>query len=55
MGQFKGVGPRINYPKAVPLWCTTHQLNRVIVQSSKDPSIRNMIGTVDSVSEISYF
>ena len=57
MGQFKGVGPRINrlYPKAVPLWCTTHQLNRVIVQSSKDPPIRNMIGTVDSVSEISYF
>ena len=48
----KGVGSRIarQYPKAVLLWCTTHQLNRVIVQSCTEPPVRNMIGTVDSIS-----
>ena len=56
MGVFKGVGSRIHrlYPKAIPLWCTSHQLNRVIVQSSRDPPIRNMIGTVDSVRILNY-
>ena len=38
------------YPKAVPLWYTTHQLNRLIVQSCTEPPVRNVIGTVDSVS-----
>ena len=48
----KGAGSRIarQYPKAVPLWCKTHQLNRVIVQSCTEPPVRNMIGTVDSIS-----
>ena len=52
MGAFKEVGPRIQrqYPRAIPLWCTTHQLNRAIVQSSTELAIRNMIGTVDTVS-----
>ena len=47
----KGAGPRINrqFPKTVPLWCATHQLNRVIVQSCTAPAIRTMIGTVGSV------
>ena len=47
-----GSGINIQLPKAVPLWCATHQLNRVIVQSCTEPAIRNMIGTVDSVSTI---
>ena len=48
----KSVGSRIarQYPKAVSLLCTTHQLNRVIIQSCTEPSIRDMIGTIDSVS-----
>ena len=52
LGAVKGAGSRITrqYPKAVPLWCTTHQLNRVIVQSCTEPHVRNMIGTVDNVS-----
>ena len=52
MEVFKGAGPRIQrqYPRAIPLWCITHQLNRVIVQSSTELAIRNMIGTVDTVS-----
>ena len=52
LGAVKGAGSRIarQYPKAVPLWCTTHQLNRVIVQSCTEPPVRNMIGTVDNVS-----
>ena len=47
-------GPRINrqFPKAVSLWCATHQLNRVIGQSCTEPVIRNMIKTVDSVSTV---
>ena len=46
----KGAGNRIarQYPKAVPLWCTTH--HRVIVESCTEPLIRNIIGAVDSVS-----
>ena len=41
MGKSKGAGPQINreYPKAVPLWCASHQLNRVIVQSCAEPTI----------------
>ena len=56
MGKTKGAGPRINkeYPKAIPLWCASHQLNRVIVQSCTEQAIRNMIGTVDSVSITMY-
>ena len=52
LGAVKDARSRIarQYPKAVPLWCKTHQLNRVIVQSCTEPSIRNMIGTVDNVS-----
>ena len=52
MGPFKGAGPRIQrqYPRAIPLWCTTHQLNRVIAQSFTELAIRNMIGTMDTVS-----
>ena len=54
MGKSKGTGPWINaeYPKAVPLWCASHQLNRVIVQSCAEPAIQNMIGTIDSVNII---
>ena len=52
MGAFKGAGPRIQrwYPRAILQSCTTHQLNRAIVQSSTELAIRNMIGTVDTVS-----
>ena len=52
LGAVKGAGSRIarQYPKAVPLWCTTHQLNRVIVQSCTEHHVRNIIGTVDSDS-----
>ena len=52
LGAVKGAGSRIatQYPKAVPLWCTTHQLNRVIVQSCTETPVRNMIWTVDNVS-----
>ena len=57
MGIAKGAGSRINrqYPKAIPLWCATHQLNRVIVQSCTEPSIRNMTGTIDSVSKVIFW
>ena len=50
LGAVKGAGSRIakQYPKAVPLWCTTHQLNRVIVQSCTEAPVRNMTGTVDN-------
>ena len=53
MGAAKGAGPRISeqFPKAVPLWCATHQLNTVIVQSCSELPIRDMIGTIDSVSK----
>lgn len=56
MGATKGAGPRINrdYPKAVPLWCASHQLNRVIVQSCTECPIKNMIGMIDSVNMILY-
>ena len=52
MGAVKGAGPRIQrqYPRAIPLRCTTHQFNRAIVQSSMELAIRNMIATVDTVS-----
>ena len=51
MGAFEGPGPRIQrqYPRAIPLWCTTHQLNRAIVQSSIELALRKIIGTVDNV------
>ena len=54
MEAMKGADPRINrqFPKAVPLWCATHQLTRAIVQSCTEPAIRNMIGIVDSVSTV---
>ena len=57
MGAAKGAGPRIKeqFPMAVPLWCATHQLNRVIVQSCSEPPIRNMIGTIHSVSKMIMF
>ena len=52
LGAVKGAGSRIarQYPKAVPLWCTTHQLNRVIVQSCTEHPVRNMVGTLNNVS-----
>ena len=51
LGACEGAGLRIQrqFTKAIPLWCTTHQLNRAIVQSSKEQPIKNMIGTVDNV------
>ena len=54
MGATKGAGLRINrqFPKAVLIWCATHKLNRIIVQSCTEPTQRNMIGTVDSVSTV---
>ena len=57
MGAAKGAGPRINeqFPKAVPLWCATHQLNRVIVQSCSELPIRDMIRTIDSVNKMIMF
>ena len=44
-GATKGARPRINrqFPKAEPLWCAVHQLNRVTVQTCTEPAIRNMI------------
>ena len=56
MGSTKGAGPRINkdFPKAVPLWCASHQLNRVIVQSCTEHAIQNMIGMIDSVNIVFY-
>ena len=52
MGSTKGAGPQINkdFPKAVPLWCASHQLNRVIVQSCTECAMQNMIGMIDSVN-----
>ena len=56
MGSTKGAGPQINkdFPKAVPLWCASHQLNRVIVQSCTEHAIQNMIGMIDSVNIVFY-
>ncbi|XP_069104128.1 52 kDa repressor of the inhibitor of the protein kinase-like [Argopecten irradians] len=50
-GKTKGVGPRIQqqYPKALPFWCTAHQLNRCIVQACTIPAVRNMMSTADQV------
>lgn len=50
-GKIKGVGARIQreYPKALPFWCTAHQLNRCIVQACIIPAIRNMMSTADQV------
>lgn len=50
-GSVKGVGPRIErqFPKALHLWCASHQLNLVIVDSCILPLIRNMMGTTDQV------
>ena len=50
-GKVKGVGPRIQkqLPKALPFWCTAHQLNRCIVQACNIPSVRNMMCTSDQV------
>ena len=50
-GKTKGVGARIQneYPKALPFWCTAHQLNRCIVQASNIPAVRNMMGAADQV------
>ena len=47
----KGVGPRIQkqLPKALPFWCTAHQLNKCIVQACNIPSVRNMMCTADQV------
>ena len=51
-GSVKGVGPWIErqFPKALYLWCASHQLNLVIVDSCILPLIRNMMGTTDQVS-----
>ncbi|KAH3749805.1 hypothetical protein DPMN_184318 [Dreissena polymorpha] len=48
----KGVGPRIQaqYPRALPFWCTAHQLNRCEVHASDSTLVRNRMGTVDRVS-----
>ena len=50
-GGVRGVGPRIEQmcPKALHLWCASHQLNLVIVSSCTLPLIRNMMGTTDQV------
>ena len=36
-------------PKALHLWCASHQLNLVIVSSCTLPLIRKMMGTTDQV------
>ena len=50
-GKVKGVGSRIQkqLPKALPFWCTAHQLNRCIVQACNIPSVGNMMCTADQV------
>ncbi|XP_052282497.1 52 kDa repressor of the inhibitor of the protein kinase-like [Dreissena polymorpha] len=51
-GKTKGVGPRIQhqYPRALPFWCTAHQLNRCVVHASNSTLVRNMMGTVDRIA-----
>ena len=48
---FAGVGPRIEkkWPMALPFWCCSHQLNRVIVNASALQIVRNSIGTADKI------
>ena len=41
------------FPKALHLWCASHQLNLVIVDSCILPLIRNMMGTTDQVGGLS--
>ena len=50
-GAAKGVAARIQmqYPKALPFWCTAHQLNRCVVQSCDIPEVRNMMTDTDEV------
>ncbi|XP_060569650.1 zinc finger MYM-type protein 1-like [Ruditapes philippinarum] len=50
-GKVKGVGPRIQrqYPRALPFWCTAHQLNRCVVHACDNKLVRNMMGTVHKV------
>ena len=44
-GKDKGVGPRIQreYPKAVPVWCSSHTLNLVVVSGLKLLPVDNMM------------
>ncbi|XP_072022398.1 52 kDa repressor of the inhibitor of the protein kinase-like [Amphiura filiformis] len=55
-GENKGCGKRLQrkYPKSIYLWCTSHQLNRVIVQSSKNILIQNMMTMADKVAKFFY-
>ncbi|XP_071817519.1 52 kDa repressor of the inhibitor of the protein kinase-like [Apostichopus japonicus] len=55
-GQYGGCGPRIKrkYPKCAYLWCTSHQLNRVIVSSTKVLLIQNMMTTADKIAKYFY-
>uniref|UniRef100_H3ATM6 DUF4371 domain-containing protein n=1 Tax=Latimeria chalumnae TaxID=7897 RepID=H3ATM6_LATCH len=50
-GMVKGVAARIQekYPKALPLWCTSHQLNRCVVQAYEITTVRNMMDAADEV------
>ena len=50
-GKDKGVGPRIQreYPKAVPVWCSSHKLNLVVVSGLKLLPVDNMMCTMDSI------
>ena len=37
------------WPKALPFWCCSHQLNRVIVNACSLQIVQNSIGTADKI------
>ena len=46
-GKTKGVSQQ--FPKALPMWCAAHRLNRCIVQACTIPEVRNITSTADQV------
>ena len=56
-GETKGCASRLQrkYPKCIYLWCTSHQLNLVFMQSTKILAIQNMMTTADKVLKLVFF